>query len=89
MNTAQNLVELVRSLIKEELAKQDNTEFCQIVNVNELTGNLDIILFSDPDTILPNISNASKYTFKTGDTGVLFKMGNQLNNCFVITKTNI
>lgn len=89
MKTADNLLALIRNLIRDELMKLDSTEMCRIDSVNAETGTLNITLYSDRQTVIPNIINASKYTFRTGDTGVLFKMGGKLDNCFVIAKANL
>lgn len=88
MKTADNLIDLIRFLIKEELTKQDSTEMCRIISVNEENDTLNIALYSDLNQTIPNIINASKYTFRSGDVGVLFKIGGQISNSFVIAKAN-
>ena len=88
MQTADTLVELIRTLIRDELRKQDSTELCRIVSANEVNNTVTISLYSDLKTEIPNIINASKYTFQSGDIGVLFKIGGQLNNAFIIAKVS-
>ena len=85
MNTSKQLVSLIIYLIKEEISKKDASIICQIASVNE-NGTMNIILPSDPDTIIPNIKNTSGYEFVAGDYGVLYKIENKLNNSFIFSK---
>lgn len=85
VNTSEQLVSLIRDLIKEEISKKDASIICQIASVNE-NGTMNIILPSDPDTIIPNIKNTSGYEFVAGDYGVLYKIENKLNNSFIFSK---
>lgn len=85
VNTSEQLVSLIRELIREEMSKKDASSICQIASVNE-NGTVNIILPSDPDTIIPNIKNTSGYEFVSGDYGVLYKIENKLNNSFIFSK---
>ena len=85
VNTSEQLVSLIRELIREEISKKDASSICQIASVNE-NGTVNIILPSDPDTIIPNIKNTSGYEFVSGDYGVLYKIENKLNNSFIFSK---
>ena len=85
VNTSEQLVSLIRDLIKEEISKKDASIICQIASVNK-NGTMNIILPSDPDTIIPNIKNTSGYEFVAGDYGVLYKIENKLNNSFIFSK---
>lgn len=85
MNASEQLVSLIRELIREEMSKKDASSICQIASVNE-NGTVNIILPSDPDTIIPNIKNTSGYEFVSGDYGVLYKIENKLNNSFIFSK---
>lgn len=87
MKSANDFVDLLRELIREEEQKRDTTVMCEIESVDP-DGYVNIYLLPDQDTIIPHILNASKYTFQKGDIGILFKIQNQLNNCFVIAKVN-
>lgn len=84
---ANDFLNIIRSLIKEEQQKQDRTEICQIDSVNE-DGSLNIKMFSDFDQIrvIPNIQNQSVYEFKSGDFAIIYLIQNQLSNSFIIAK---
>lgn len=87
MAASKELLQIIKNLINEELKKMDKTELCQIVSVNN-DGTLNIYVFPDLVNIIPNIINASKYTFQQGDIAVLYKIKNQIGNSFVIAKYN-
>ena len=84
---ANDFLNIIRSLIKEEQQKQDRTEICQIDSINE-DGSLNIKMLSDFDQIriIPNIQNQSVYEFKSGDFAIIYLIQNQLSNSFIIAK---
>lgn len=84
---ANDFLNIIRSLIKEEQQKQDRTEICQIDSINE-DGSLNIKILSDFDQIrvIPNIQNQSVYEFKSGDFAIIYLIQNQLSNSFIIAK---
>lgn len=55
---ANDFLNIIRSIIKEEQQKQDRTDICQIDSINE-DGSLNIKMLSDFDQIrvIPNIQN--------------------------------
>lgn len=85
MSSANNFINLLRDMIREELNKRDSTSVCVIDSVNP-DGTLNIYILPDRSTLFKNILNASKYTFAAGEVGVLYKIRNQINNSFVIAK---
>lgn len=84
-NNAEQLVSLIRELVKEELNKRDCTSMGVVKNVNN-DGTANIYLIPDFDTVISNIKNSSKYNLKEGDIIVLYKINNQINNSFIISK---
>ena len=84
---ANSFLNIIRSIIKEEQDKCDRTEICQIDSVNE-DGTVNIKMLSDFETvrIIPNISNQSIYSFKSGDLAIIYMIQNQLSNAFIIAK---
>ena len=84
---ANDFLNIIRSLIKEEQQKQDRTEICQIDSINE-DGSLNIKMLSDFDQIrvIPNIQNQSVYEFNSGDFAIIYLIQNQLSNSFIIAK---
>lgn len=85
MNTSEQLITLIRELVKEEVKDIDRSLICIVDSVN-YNGTLNIKLLSDENTVLSNIPNNSGYEFKSGDYAVLYKLGNALNNSFVFNK---
>lgn len=84
---ANSFLNIIRSIIKEEQDKCDRTEICQIDSVNE-DGTVNIKMLSDFESvrIIPNISNQSIYSFKSGDLAIIYMIQNQLSNAFIIAK---
>ena len=88
MNDAKSeFVEFIRSLIKEEINKMDQTVPCVIQSVNP-DNTVNIYLLSDQNTIIPNVINSTRYTFTSGDIGILYKIKNRVRNSFIIAKYN-
>lgn len=88
MEASEMFVDLIRTLIREELSSQDSTEMCIIQNYDAITDRYGVSVLPDRRTVIPNIINASKYHFNSGDIGVLYKMGGRLSNSFLIAKVN-
>lgn len=84
---ANSFLNIIRSIIKEEQNKRDRVEICQINSVNE-DGTVNIKMLSDFESIriIPNISNQSIYSFKSGDLAIIYMIQNQLSNAFIIAK---
>ena len=84
---ANSFLNIIRSIIKEEQNKRDRVEICQIDSVNE-DGTVNIKMLSDFESvrIIPNISNQSIYSFKSGDLAIIYMIQNQLSNAFIIAK---
>lgn len=87
MKEAEIFVNILRNLIQEELNKRDTTVPCIIDSINT-NGTVNIYLLTDINTIVPNIINASRYNFKSGDSAILYKIKNNLSNSFIIAKYN-
>lgn len=86
MDSASNqLVTLIRDVAREETQKIDRSVICRVDSVN-IDGTVNLYLPSDSTTPLKNIHNNSGYEFTNGDYAVLYKIGNSLNNAFIISK---
>lgn len=85
MNTSEQLITLIRELVKEETKSIDRSLICVVDSVS-YDGTLNIKLLSDENTVLSNIPNNSGYEFKSGDYAILYKLGNTLSNAFVFNK---
>lgn len=85
MGTPEQLISLIRELVKEETRGIDRSIICEVESVNP-DGTVNIKLLSDESTILYNIPNGSGYSFESGDYAVLYKIGNALNNAFIFNK---
>ncbi len=86
-DTANQMVDLIRGIIREEIGKQDSSEVCQVDSVN-VDGSLNVRLLSDETGLLTNITNGTPFEFQSGDYAILYKIKNSLGNCFVFGKPN-
>lgn len=87
IKTATGFVDVVRKMIKQEVEKQDTTKVAVVEGVNS-DNTLNVYLPPDRDTVFYNIVNESNYVFQPGDSAVLYAIGNDIANSFVIAKYN-
>ena len=87
VKTATGFVDVVRKMIKQEVEKQDTTKVAIVEGVNS-DNTLNVYLPPDRDTVLYNIVNESNYVFQPGDSAVLYAIGNDVANAFVVAKYN-
>ena len=87
IRTATGFVDVVRKMIKQEVEKQDTTKVAVVEGVNS-DNTLNVYLPPDRDTVLYNIVNESNYVFQPGDSAVLYAIGNDIANSFVVAKYN-
>lgn len=87
VKTATGFVDVVRKMIKQEVEKQDTTKVAIVEGVNS-DNTLNVYLPPDRDTVLYNIVNESNYIFQPGDSAVLYAIGNDVANAFVVAKYN-
>lgn len=85
MDTPNKLINLIREIVSQELSRVDDSVICQVENIN-LDGTLDVRLLSDIENIIHGVANHSPYVFKSGDYAILYKLENNLNNSFILTK---
>lgn len=86
-DTANQMVDLIREIIREEIKKQDSSELCIVDSVNT-DGTLNVKLLTDDEGLLENITNGTPFEFNSGDYAILYKLKNSLGNCFVFGKPN-
>ncbi len=86
-NAANELVDLIRDMVRQEIKKQDTTILCQVKEkVDENHYNLAII--PDDGSIVRKVPNMTKFEPNVGDYVYVYKINNQLSNsfiCYVIT----
>lgn len=84
---ATDFVEVVRTIIRQELEDRNNTAICIVESVNQ-DGTLNLYVLPDRQNVIKNIVNQCRFNFAPGDTALLFKVDNRLSNSFVIAKYN-
>ena len=84
---ATGFVDVVRKMIKQEVDKKDTTKVAIVEGINN-DNTLNVYLPPDKETVLYNVINESSYVFQPGDSAVLYTIGNNVANAFVIAKYN-
>lgn len=84
-DSANQLVNLIREIVREEVAKLDKTSIGRINSVNN-DGTVNLVVLPDTNTQVNNVLNGTAQTLKSGDLVVLYKINNNISNAFVITK---
>ena len=84
-DSGNQLVNLIREIIKIEISKEDTTCICQVDSINS-DGTANIIILPDMETKINNIQNNSNNEIASGDFVVLYKIKNQINNSFIMAK---
>lgn len=83
--TSYDFLDVLRGTIEDKVATLDQTIYCKIVGINE-DYTLDVTVVPDEITRIKSVVNASRYEFNVGDYGILYKIGNNLANAFIIAK---
>lgn len=84
-DSANQLVNLIREIVREEVAKLDRTSIGRVNSVNN-DGTVNLVILPDINTQVNNVLNGTTQTLKSGDLVVLYKINNNISNSFVITK---
>lgn len=79
------MVELIRDLIKQESAKEDDTATCCIMACNP-DGSYDITVLPDTITLVRSVKSITPENLKVGDYAYIFKFKNKLNNAVIFAK---
>lgn len=85
INDAQAFVRLVRTIVEQELNNRSSDAVAEVESVND-DGTLNLYILPDKQNVVHSIKNESKYSFKKGDSCLVYLINNKLSNSFVITK---
>lgn len=84
--TAVDLVDLIRYIVRAELDKKDNTVLGKIIQKNN-DATYNIYVEPDMETVVHNISTIDGMEqLNPGDYVYVFKVNNQFNQSFIIKK---
>ena len=84
-DSANNLVSLIREIVREELKNIDKTSICRVISVNA-DNTVNLVVLPDTTTVISNILNCSGQKLQNNDIVILFKIRNSINNSFIIAK---
>lgn len=83
--SANNLVNIIRELVRQELAEQDNLILCQVETVND-DGTCDVYIVPDYDNIIHGIPNKFGFALKQKDYVQVLRIKNQLSNSLILCR---
>lgn len=82
---ANNFVDILRDVIRQEISELDTTLLCKVANINS-NGSYDVWIEPDEQTVVHNVQSISESRIEVGDYVYVYKIRNQLNNSFIIKK---
>lgn len=86
-DNANELVEIIRDIMQQEIEERDNTVTCIVESVNA-DGTLNLYVLPDMVNVINNVINQCRFDFAPGDAALLYKIRNRVSNSFVIAKYN-
>lgn len=84
---AKGFIDVIRDAIHQELSERDSTAVCIVESVNS-DSTLNLYILPDRQSIIKNVTNQCRYSFKPGDTALLYLINNRPSNSFVVAKYN-
>ena len=82
---ANEMVDLFRDLVIEQLETRDKTDVCRIFSINP-DGTYNIVIPPDERNVVSNIKSISSETLFAGDYAYILKIKNRLNNSLILTR---
>ena len=82
---ANDLVDIFREIVRQELSKTDSTILCQVKQKRDDV-HYDLAIVPDEQASLKNIPNMTGFSLKSGDYVYVFKIRNSMSNCFIVSK---
>ena len=79
---AEQLIDLIREIVREEVKKQDNTVPCIVDSVND-DGTVNLCILPDLDTVINRILNPNHIDCREGDTVLLYKVKRNWHGVFM------
>ena len=82
---ANELVDIIRTMIHQELVKRDCTILCEVKEKKD-NDHYDVAIVPDNGVIIKNVTNMTKFDMQPGDYVYVYKINNQLSNAFICYK---
>ena len=85
MKAADEMVDIIRDIIRQELNGTDSTVLCQVSSKTD-DNHYNLFVVPDGDRIIENVVNMTKFDLDPGDLCYVYKIGNRLANAFICYK---
>lgn len=90
ISAANELVDLVKELVSQELEKRDTVMVYTVYSVNEANGTYNLYLDTElrldgsQPSLITNIPNSTSMTYRPGDHVYVMRVRNQIAQAFII-----
>lgn len=82
---ANEMVDIIREIVRQEISNVGSTILCQ-VKAKKDDYHYDVSIVPDDQTLVRNVANMTRFDLEEGDYVYVYKINNQLNNCFICYK---
>ena len=83
MKAANDLVDIIKDLIRQELDKRDSVILCEIAAKNADGSAYDVYVVPDHTTLIHNIPNMTRFDLNVGEYCYVYKIQNSFANSFI------
>lgn len=88
MRAANEMVNVIRELIQQEIDHMDTTVLCEVVSQDD-DNHYSVYVLPDRTTVISNIVNMTVYNLSPGDYCYIYKIKNSFANSFVCYKLGV
>lgn len=88
MRAANEMVNVIRELVKQEVDRMDTTVLCEVVS-QEDDNHYSVYVLPDRETVVSNITNMTTYNLLPGDFCYVYKIKNSFANAFICYKSGV
>lgn len=85
MKAVENLVDVFRDIVRQEIDKIDTTVFCRVVRKRD-SSHYDVYIVPDETSVISNVANMTKINLVAGDYCYVYKIKNSLANSYICYK---
>lgn len=85
MRAADELVDVVRTIVQNELDKRDSTVLCRVASKKDDL-HYNVYVVPDQTALVSDVVNMTKFDLNVGDYCYVYKIGGSYTNCFICYK---
>lgn len=89
MKAADELVDIIKDIIQQELNKRDCVILCRVAAKSVDSDYYDVYVVPDTTVVLHNVPNMTKFNLNIGDYCYVYKIQNNFTNSFICCAKNV